>query len=98
MNGNTNLTNKNKCMNNMKITKNPRDFWSKIGRLGLANDRRTAIPWEVRDSNGILRTEVLHMWKSDYEHLFNGGLICLKRQDLEYFINVLIVYVLIVYI
>ena len=52
--------------------------------LGLANDRRTAIPWEVRDSNAILRTDknqVLHMWKSDYEHLLNGG------QDNTYFDN-----------
>ena len=36
---------------------NPRDFWAKIGRLGLANDRRTLIPWEVKDENGCITTD-----------------------------------------
>ena len=44
-------------MNNLKITKIRVIFWSKIGRLRLATDKRTAIPWKVRDSNGILRND-----------------------------------------
>ena len=55
---------------------NPRNFWSKIGRLGLANDRKTSIPWEVKDCNGQIYTDrntVLHKWKTDYECLFNAG-------------------------
>ena len=49
---------------------NPRNFWSKIGRLGLANDRKTSIPWEVKDCNGQIYTDrnsVLNKWKTDYE-------------------------------
>ena len=56
---------------------NPRDFWAKIGKLGLANDRRTVIPWEVKDENGCITTDkdyVLSKWKSDYEKLFNDNL------------------------
>ena len=61
---------------------NPRNFWSKIGRLGLANDRKTSIPWEVKDCNGQIYTDrnsVLNKWKTDYECLFNAG------QDNAYF-------------
>ena len=61
---------------------NPRNFWSKIGRLGLSNDRKTSIPWEVKDCNGQIYTDrnsVLNKWKTDYECLFNAG------QDNPYF-------------
>ena len=46
---------------------NPRNFWSKIGRLGLANDRRTSILWEVKDSDGQINTDrncLLNKWKT----------------------------------
>ena len=45
--------------------------------LGLANDRRTLIPWEVKDENECLTTDkdyVLSKWKSNYEKLFNDNL------------------------
>ena len=63
---------------------NPRNFWSKIGKLGLANDRKTTIPWEVKDGDGQICTDrysVLNKWKTDYECLFNAG------QDNPYYNN-----------
>ena len=45
-----------------------------MGRLGLANDRRTSIPWEINDDDGVMKTDkniVLHKWKTVYEQLFN---------------------------
>ena len=73
--------NENISLNNKKIYKkqfenheNPRDFWSTMGRLGLANDRRTSIPWEINDDDGVMKTDkniVLHKWKTVYEQLFN---------------------------
>ncbi|CAG2257067.1 unnamed protein product [Mytilus edulis] len=40
---------------NLSTENNTRDFWKKIGKLGIANDRRSSIPMEKRK----------------YEHLFN---------------------------
>ena len=44
-----------------------------MGRLGLANDRRTSIPWEINDDDGVMKIDkniVLHKWKTVYEQLF----------------------------
>ena len=56
-------------------TENPREFWTEIGKIGMANDRKFRIPFEVSDQNGIKtdRDSVLGKWKSDYEHLYNNG-------------------------
>ena len=54
-------------------TENPREFWTEIGKIGMANDRKSRIPFEVSDQDGIKtdRDSVLGKWKSDYEHLYN---------------------------
>ena len=56
-------------------TENPREFWTEIGKIGMANDRKSRIPFEVSDQDGIKtdRDSVLGKWKSDYEHLYNNG-------------------------
>ncbi|CAC5413951.1 unnamed protein product [Mytilus coruscus] len=53
---------------------NSRDFWKQIGKIGISNDRRDQIPWEVIDDTGEVITDkecVLQKWKTDYQTLFN---------------------------
>lgn len=49
---------------------NTRDFWQKIGKLGIAKDRHNAIPMEVRLSDGKISKDI-NTWKREYEHLYN---------------------------
>ncbi|CAG2208271.1 unnamed protein product [Mytilus edulis] len=59
---------------NLSTENNTRDFWKKIGKLGIANDRRSSIPMEVLTSEGNVCKDiktVYDTWKSKYEHLFN---------------------------
>ncbi|CAC5405420.1 unnamed protein product [Mytilus coruscus] len=51
-----------------------RDFWKQIGIIGISNDRRDPIPWEVIDDNGEVITKndcVLQKWRTVYQTLFN---------------------------
>ena len=52
---------------------NPRDFWTEIGKLGMSNDRKSRIPFEVLDQNSIKtdKNSVLNRWKCD--HAFSSG-------------------------
>lgn len=50
-----------------------RDFWKLIGKIGIAKDRKRAIPLAVVDNNDRVTNEqadVLNKWKSDFESLF----------------------------
>lgn len=52
-----------------------RELWREIGKLGMANDRTARIPMTVKDSNGDVVSEVdevLDLWKTSYETLYNG--------------------------
>ncbi|CAG2185629.1 unnamed protein product [Mytilus edulis] len=49
-------------------------FWKKIGKIGIASERKTLIPMEVVDANGNVSLnvdDVLVKWKSDYADLLN---------------------------
>ncbi|CAG2188102.1 unnamed protein product [Mytilus edulis] len=48
-------------------------FWKKIGKIGIASERKTLTPMEVVDANGNVSSndDVLLKWKSDYADLFN---------------------------
>ncbi|CAG2197576.1 unnamed protein product [Mytilus edulis] len=49
-------------------------FWKKIGKIGIASERKTLIPMEVVDANGNVSSnvdDVLLKWKSDYADLLN---------------------------
>ena len=55
-------------------TENPRSFWKDICKLGMARERKSCIPMEIIDHNNQIKTktcDVLHQWKSEYEHMFN---------------------------
>ena len=67
------LSEQQSLRNKLYNTENPREFWTEIGKIGMANDRKSRIPFEVSDQDGI-KTDpdsVLGKWKSDYEHLYN---------------------------
>ncbi len=52
----------------------PREFWKRIGKIGVAAERRTNIPWEVVNEEGLIVTderEVLDKWRNDYSGLLN---------------------------
>ncbi len=52
----------------------PKEFWKRIGKIDMAVERRTNIPWEVVNEEGLIVTyerEVLDKWKNDYFGLLN---------------------------
>ena len=52
-------------------------MWKEIGKLGIGNDRKTPIPFEVEDADGTVHSDVksvLHKWKTAYEKLYNEPL------------------------
>lgn len=54
--------------------KNQQQFWKKIGKIGIAENRKSIIPIEVLDSDGKVCTDltnVLNRWKADYSNLLN---------------------------
>lgn len=51
----------------LESTKNQQQFWEKIGKIGVAENRKSIIPMEVIDDDGNVSsqlTEVLNKWKS----------------------------------
>ena len=55
---------------------NHAEFWRSIGKVGIANERRQDIPWEIVDSEGQVQKDknvVLCRWKSDFEGFFNAS-------------------------
>ncbi|CAG2209988.1 unnamed protein product [Mytilus edulis] len=53
---------------------NPREFWKKIGRIGVGNERQKNIPMEVLHDDGSICTDtdvVLNKWKISFDNLLN---------------------------
>ena len=49
-------------------------FWTAIGKIGIAEERKTVIPFEVYDNDGNITNEydtVMNRWKNDFRDLFN---------------------------
>ena len=63
--------------------KNPPEFRTGIGELGMSNYRKSRIPFEVVDKDGMKtdRNSVLEKWKSDYEQLYNNEQIDVFDDD-----------------
>ena len=58
-------------------TDNPKEFWRRIGEIGMANERKPQIPLEVIDDAGNLLTnkkDVIDKWKNDYQNLYNENI------------------------
>ena len=70
------LQQQNKLHNQLFDSEIPRDFWKDIGKLGIANERKTFIPMEVLDENDQVKSqtsEILNEWRTDYEQIFNDN-------------------------
>ncbi|CAG2213498.1 unnamed protein product [Mytilus edulis] len=53
---------------------NPKEFWRKIGKIGVGSERQNYIPMEVKLDNGHIssdKDEVLNKWKCDFSNMFN---------------------------
>ncbi len=51
-----------------------KDFWKRIGKLGVASEREKNIPWEIVNDDGTVshdQGEVLQKWASDFSQLLN---------------------------
>ncbi|CAG2193413.1 unnamed protein product [Mytilus edulis] len=56
--------------------KNSSEFWKSIGKLGLANDRKSRQTFQIRSETGEIISDidsVLEKWKIDYEKLYNSA-------------------------
>ena len=54
---------------------NPKEFWRKIGKIGVGAERQRKIPMEVILSDGSISTDnkiVLDKWKSEFATLLNS--------------------------
>ncbi|CAG2202245.1 unnamed protein product [Mytilus edulis] len=63
---------------------NTKDFWKSIGKLGLANERKTQRIYQVRTENGEITNDtdtVLERWKTEYESAFNSVDSCNTYDD-----------------
>lgn len=50
------------------------EFWRNIGRLGIRDNRKDPIPYEIEDENGNICKEpnkILHKWKTEFCSLLN---------------------------
>ncbi|CAG2186873.1 unnamed protein product [Mytilus edulis] len=60
----------------VNLNKNdPRQFWRKIGNIGIGNDRQSKIPNEVLRSDGSVTNnmdDVLQKWKDSFHGLLNS--------------------------
>ncbi|CAG2186862.1 unnamed protein product [Mytilus edulis] len=54
--------------------RDPREFWKKIGKVGVGNERQKSIPMEVTLDDGTTSTDtntVLNKWKNCFDKLLN---------------------------
>ena len=71
---------------------NTKEFWRKIGQLGIANERRNMIPVEVMTNDGSYSNDidiVFETWKSKYQELYNTSdgeydFLSTIKQQMEY--------------
>ena len=53
---------------------NPKEFWRKIGQIGVWNERRNTIPMEVKINDGSVcndKNVVLDKWKNYFSNMLN---------------------------
>ena len=56
----------------LESNKNQKQFWKKIGKIGVVDERRQMIPMEVLDIQGNISTDltiVLNKWETDFPDL-----------------------------
>ena len=58
----------------MNTASNPKEFWRKIGKIGVGNERQNNIPMEVKLSDGSLcnnQNVVIDTWKNSFCDMLN---------------------------
>ncbi|VDI43282.1 Hypothetical predicted protein [Mytilus galloprovincialis] len=53
---------------------NPKEFWRKIGKIGIGAERQRNIPMEINLEDGSVSTDpisVLNKWKNDFSSVEN---------------------------
>ncbi|CAC5385800.1 unnamed protein product [Mytilus coruscus] len=53
---------------------NPKEFWRKIGRIGVGSERQNTIPMEIKLNDGSICDDkdiVINKWKCDFEEMLN---------------------------
>ena len=53
---------------------NPKEFWRKIGKIGVGSERRNTIPMEVKINDGSIcndKNVVLDKWKNYFSNMVN---------------------------
>ena len=53
---------------------NPKEFWRKIGKIGVGNERQNNIPMEITLSDGSIcddKNIVMDKWKNDFADILN---------------------------
>ena len=51
-------------------------FWKSVNKLGIKNERKQTIPWEILTYDGEAindKDAVLNRWKNDFEKLYQGS-------------------------
>ena len=69
---------------------NPKEFWRKIGKIGVGSDRRNIIPMEVKLDDGSIVCDkkiVLDKWKNEFSNMLNRN----DHNSVEYVQNANIV-------
>ena len=49
-------------------------FWRELGKIGIQNDRKIRIPWEVVNEKGETscdRNDVINRWRNDFKRLYD---------------------------
>ena len=63
-----------------------KSFWKYIGELGIANDRRPKIPWNIELPDGTVSTDkaaVMNKWKCHFKDLYNVESCDINVSDYE---------------
>ncbi|CAG2252849.1 unnamed protein product [Mytilus edulis] len=62
----------------LESKRNQQQFWKKIGKIGVAENRKSVIPMEVIDQDGNVNsnlTAVLDKWKSEYNYVDSTSVV-----------------------
>lgn len=65
-------------------TSDPKAFWQQVKKLGVANERRQVIPWEVLLPDGSASTDkdvVLDTWKQDFAGLLGAETVRCEPEE-----------------
>ena len=56
------------------FSSNKIQFWKKIGKLGIQNERKQIIPWEIKKDASVIddKALILEEWKTHFDDLYKS--------------------------